>query len=70
MNLVMEGQTSECMNDVSSEEDDYEDWLKWVAHQKQQNMLQFEGEEVTNLPSLFDLKITKALLVGLKKTSM
>jgi hypothetical protein len=32
MNLVMEGQTSECMNDVSSEEDDYEDWLKWVAH--------------------------------------
>ncbi len=33
-------------------------------------MLQFEGEEVTNLPSLFDLKITKALLVGLKKTSM
>jgi hypothetical protein len=33
-------------------------------------MLQFEGGEVTNLPSLFQLEITKALLVGLKKTSM
>jgi uncharacterized protein (DUF488 family) len=30
-------------------------------------MLQFEGGEVTNLPSLFQLEITKALLVGLRK---
>lgn len=43
MNLVMEGPANEFMNDVSSEEDDAEDWLRWVVHQEQQNMLQFEG---------------------------
>jgi hypothetical protein len=28
MNLVMEGPADQFMNDVSCEEDDYEDWLK------------------------------------------
>lgn len=32
MNLVMEGSSDEFMNDVLFEEDDYEDWLKWVVH--------------------------------------
>jgi hypothetical protein len=32
MNLVMEGPANEFMNDVSSEEDDAEDWLRWVVH--------------------------------------
>jgi hypothetical protein len=43
MNLVMEGLVNEFMNDMSFEEDDYEDLLKWVVHEEQQNMQQFEG---------------------------
>jgi len=35
MNLIMEGLIDEFMNDMSFEEDEYEDWLKWVVHEKQ-----------------------------------
>lgn len=59
MNMAMEGLVDECMNDISFEEDDYEDWLKWVVHEKQQNMQQFEGRQVIDVPSLFQLNITK-----------
>lgn len=59
MNLVMEGLVDEFMNDMSFEENEYEDWLKWVVHEKQQNMQQFEGKQVIDVPSLFQLDITK-----------
>jgi hypothetical protein len=53
MNMVMEGLVDEFMNDMSFEEDDYEDLLKWVVHEEQQNMQQFERRQVINVPSLF-----------------
>lgn len=59
MNLVMEGLVDEFMNDMSFEENEYEDWLKWVVHEKQQNMQQFEGKQVIDVPSSFQLDITK-----------
>jgi hypothetical protein len=35
MNLVLEEQANEFMDEIASEEDDYEDWLKWASHKEQ-----------------------------------
>ncbi len=59
MNLVMEGLVDEFMNDMSFEEDNYEDWLKWVVHEEQKNMQQFERKQVIDVLSLFQLDVIK-----------
>ncbi len=43
------------MNEAVLKEDDYEDWLKWVAHKEQQNMCQFKGSKDMKMPSMFQL---------------
>ncbi len=54
----MEGQADEFMNDTTLE-DDYEDWLKWVAHEKQENAHKFENNQGIEIPTLFQLDVTK-----------
>lgn len=55
----MEGHVDEFMNDTTHVEDNYEDWLKWVAHEKQQNVHKFENNQGTKVPTLFQLDITR-----------
>jgi hypothetical protein len=55
----MEGLVDEFMNDMSFEEDNYEDWLKWVVHEEQKNMQQFERKQVIDVLSLFQLDVIK-----------
>jgi hypothetical protein len=40
-------------------EDNYENWLKWVVHEKQQNAHKLKNNQGTKIPALFQLDVTK-----------